>query len=309
MSWAKALLGASPFGLRPQPPRVWGRGGRGGWGRSRPYRQSPPESASGSPRRGGPAETLGVIPLLRKRSRTQGRGLAQERLVTCLRIAFRRSGTDPESPQTRPEHDAFLQVMSEEPVPRRERRRWPGTRSGRLVADPPCAVVRPDHFYIIGFAIGPGRCEQPRRERVRRRWRDRKCRQALKRAARLPAIIAQCGGIDVSGLDQAFTRFVDVDAPLAAHSHLDPLDDAGRRGVNLDLQIDAIHGARRPCGANSQAVPIGGDESRIKASPMLCNTDEACAVERRSSHSADRRDRAIARGLAWGGLPARKDRD
>ena len=41
MTWAKALLGASPVGLRPQPPRVWEAPPSGGWGRGRPCRQAP----------------------------------------------------------------------------------------------------------------------------------------------------------------------------------------------------------------------------------------------------------------------------
>ena len=106
--------------------------------------------------------------------RGPARGLAQERLVPPLRLAFGRRVGDPDSPDPTAEHDPFLQVMPEEPVPDRERRLgWLGLPD-ELADDPPRAVVRLDHLRVVSAARRHGRPgADQRRQRVWRVRRDR----------------------------------------------------------------------------------------------------------------------------------------
>ena len=70
------------------------------------------------------------------------------------------------------------------------------------------------------------------------------------------------------------------------------LEDLARGRVNLNFEVDTVtHRQRSPCGANSQTAPTGRNKRRLDASPMLCNTDKARALEGAIVVSADGRKR------------------
>ncbi len=221
-------------------------------------------------------------------SGSQGRRLAQERVMAGSHIAIRWLGPDPESPQSSPEDNAFLQVMAEEGIAGRDEGRRDGWLLGRSATDPPRAIVGLDHLGIPGVVTEGGMCEDSRRQGVRSRRRDRKCRQVLEGAGRFPSVVGQGRRTGIPRLDPARARFGNPVAPLTQDPHFNLFHHLRRRRLDLNFQVETLSNRRRSPGcANPQTTPVGRGERRLEATPMQRDSDETCSAKGRLVAAAD----------------------